>query len=664
MPLRSIFLVLCAFFALTACAQTQFILTPTLKQADLAPHMGFLLDPGGSLPIDVVASSTNWEMLPGSFNKGFTNDALWLRVVIERPVDSPREWLLEVNNAVLDDLRLYERTADGTWVVHRSGNDIARDQWDLPYHNPIFRINLIEPGQHTLWLRVMSRTSISAKVTLWQPMAFGDASRGESLAYGFLLGIYVIIFIIHVFFWYWTRESTFGWYAAYVINSSLHVAIAYGYIQQYSGMSGQVSNVVLSLLICGSLALGAKMSAEVLELPVKMPRTSRWLVRSMLIGSIVTSSLSLTVNYAAGVAPAQLIAVAEIVAFVVISLNLLIRRHQPAAFFLAAFGFYCVGALLRVARNFMLLPPTIVTDNSFQIGAVAHMILMSLAIIHRYNNLKVTATQAQTEALRLKTARAEELEREVESRTASLKAEIEQRGKLEAELRASLDVEKQARQQQLDFVSMVSHEFRTPLAIIDISTQRIAGSPGIGGATHDRCSNIRKATRRMTRLIDGFLTLDRLDGDLRAFTVQEECTENIVRGAVSEWDAGRVEVSYLNLPPRVQCDAGLLRVALRNLLANALRHSPENAPVLLQACGTSDGGVKFDVIDTGSGIPADEIPKIFQKYFRGRAAQNKPGAGLGLYLVEQIARLHGGIIEATSNNSGSRFTLTIPRPIA
>jgi signal transduction histidine kinase len=77
--------------------------------------------------------------------------------------------------------------------------------------------------------------------------------------------------------------------------------------------------------------------------------------------------------------------------------------------------------------------------------------------------------------------------------------------------------------------------------------------------------------------------------------------------------------------------------------------------------GTPDGGLAISVQDEGAGIPADEIPKLFQKYFRGRGAQGQPGAGLGLYLVESIAVLHGGAVHVESAlTKGTTLILTLP----
>ena len=658
MPLRLLYLLLLALAPVHAWGQAPLILTPEMTRVDLAPYLSLLRDAGGAMGVAEAAGSADWHPLAGAFNVGFTSDALWLRLAIERPAASPREWLLEVNNAVLDDVRLYRRTPEGTWEERQAGEDIPRDQWGLTYRNPVFRLHLAEPGQQIAWLRVTSRNSISAQITLWRPTVFAAATRGESLAYGLLLGIYITIMVIHMFFWRWTRSAVNGWYALYVTDSFFHVALSFGYLQQYTGMPGRISDMALALLLCMSLGLGAKMSTGVLELATRMPRTSRWLVRSAVAVSGITALLSVTVSYAAGVAPVQLLGFLEAAVLMALSLRLLRRGHRPAAMFLAAFGLYCTGIMVRVARNFMLLPPNLLTDNSFQIGAIAHMVVMSLAIIYGYNRLKVAAEQAQAEALRLKTERAEELEEEVAARTRSLTLEIARREQLEADLRQSLAVEKLARQEQHDFVAMTSHEFRTPLAIIDTSVQRIAGSEP-SAVTRERCGNIREATRRMIRLMDEFLSMDRLNGDLLVFTPVDEDAEAIVRGAAAEWDQGCIVVTCADLPRRIACDASLLSIALRNLLANAVRHSPAGTPVRFHAQGRAGGGVDFAIVDAGCGIPADEMPRLFQKYFRGRGAQHEPGAGLGLYLVERIAKLHGGTVAVTSSARGTRFVLAI-----
>ena len=135
----------------------------------------------------------------------------------------------------------------------------------------------------------------------------------------------------------------------------------------------------------------------------------------------------------------------------------------------------------------------------------------------------------------------------------------------------------------------------------------------------------------------------------------------LVSNVVADCPAGLIELSATDLPPTLLCDWKLVRVAVHNLVANGLRHSPAGVPLQIALSGQADGAVQIEIKDAGNGIPIDEIGRIFEKYFRGRGAMGEPGAGLGLYIVQHIARLHGGSVSAYSEpNQGSTFVLALP----
>ena len=249
-------------------------------------------------------------------------------------------------------------------------------------------------------------------------------------------------------------------------------------------------------------------------------------------------------------------------------------------------------------------------------------------------------------------------------RTVSLVGEVSRREALEVELRRALAVEQLAWQQQQDFVAMVSHEFRTPLAIINTSVHHVAQSLDASqGRSLERCTNIKESARRMSDLMDEYLSLDRVESTTQALNLTLCDISEVVAGVVAEWPSNRIELIATAVPPSLQCDWKLMQVALRNLIGNGLRHSPPDAPLRLWVRGQPGGGVSIEINDTGSGIPDDEIGRVFQKYFRGRGALGKAGAGLGLYLVDRIAQMHGGRVKVqTMPDHGSRFTLLLPGP--
>lgn len=163
-------------------------------------------------------------------------------------------------------------------------------------------------------------------------------------------------------------------------------------------------------------------------------------------------------------------------------------------------------------RNFGVLPANFWTDHAVAIGSMLHMGIMSLRIISHYNRLKRDNEQAQRQAaefMRLPNARMESL---VQMRTRELHEELRRRETLEQELRVSLNQEQRMREEQGDFVAMVSpHEFRTPLAIIATSAQQLGRQlDAPAEKSQRRCQNIRDAVGRLLGLVDDYLTHDRM----------------------------------------------------------------------------------------------------------------------------------------------------------
>ena len=427
-----------------------------------------------------------------------------------------------------------------------------------------------------------------------------------------------------------------------------------GYLQQITGMRGGASDALLALMLCLPLGVSNTFTVMQLELSHFMPRFTRVYQQVTWCIAIVTSVIALSVNYGAGVGPAQMVALVCIVLLLSIGVRLAWRGHRPAYFFLLAFGPFYMAVILRYLRNLGYLAPNVFTEYGIQVGSLVNMVVISLAITGRYNQIKRDLLASQT-------ALNESLEAKVAERTATLVAEMARREQQEVETRRALDVEVQARLEQHNFVAMVSHEFRTPLAIINTVTQQLARQLDAPRDKNlQRCANVRAATQRMTDMMDEFLSADRVGGALRLNMGLFE-PRQFMNALVAEWEGERLELVCDHLPDSFTGDAALLRVAVRNLIANALQHSPVASPVRIALQGTPDRGLEISVTDQGAGIPEDELPKLFQKYFRGRGSQGQPGAGLGLYLVESIAALHGGSVRVVSEvGRGSTLVMTLP----
>jgi two-component system OmpR family sensor kinase len=232
---------------------------------------------------------------------------------------------------------------------------------------------------------------------------------------------------------------------------------------------------------------------------------------------------------------------------------------------------------------------------------------------------------------------------------------------------------------QRNFVSMASHEFRTPMTIIDGHARRLVKmkdsmSPAEIG---ERAGKVRSAVLRMTQLIENLLNSSRLiDGGVggvggggqyfhpaemdMAALLQEVCQlhREMVPGAHI---AERIAVE----PMRMVGDPKLLFQVFSNLLSNAIKYSPDGGVIAVDAALATDE-VVVTVADHGIGIPESDLDRLFERYHRGSNVSGIVGTGVGLYLVKMVVDMHGGAVTVDSKEGdGARFAIRLPlKPVA
>ena len=219
------------------------------------------------------------------------------------------------------------------------------------------------------------------------------------------------------------------------------------------------------------------------------------------------------------------------------------------------------------------------------------------------------------------------------------------------------------RTQQQNFVALVSHEFRAPLAVVAAAADNLSLFPAAGANEVSlRAARIQRTVKRMAMLIDNVFAGDRLDtwqatSSTRTVFDLNEVLRAVEAGAESD-AAGRVSFAYGEATP-VKGDRSLLEIAVLNLIQNALKYSDASSPVTVRL-SSEPGIAQVSVIDQGAGIPAEDREQIFLKYYRV-AGQPPNGSGLGLHIAREIARQHGGDLTlAASGPGGSTFCLSLP----
>ena len=230
---------------------------------------------------------------------------------------------------------------------------------------------------------------------------------------------------------------------------------------------------------------------------------------------------------------------------------------------------------------------------------------------------------------------------------------------------AALKHEREVSRLHRAFTSVVSHQFRTPLSIIDASSQRMLrrGAAMSHEEIATRVTKIRNACQRLTRLMESTLNAARLEQGEISFQARPCNLRQLVATVCEnqpEEDQNRLEQSLDKLPDLVLADGVLLEQAVHNLVSNALKYSSATSLVVVRG-ERQDGEVLISVEDSGVGIPPDEIEFISERFFRARTAEGIPGTGIGLNFVSQIMDLHGGRVEVRSTEGkGSVFTLRFP----
>jgi PAS domain S-box-containing protein len=253
----------------------------------------------------------------------------------------------------------------------------------------------------------------------------------------------------------------------------------------------------------------------------------------------------------------------------------------------------------------------------------------------------------------------DELEKTVRQRTAEIAAQA-------AALEEALQQEKNINAMQRQFVAMTSHEFRTPLAIIDGAAQRIQRKKGEMEAAFlaEKTQQIRSAVARMVELMESFLSAGRMETGKIELSLVDCSLHKLVEQAIKRQKLSsqhhRFDADFSRLPPVIRCDALGISQVLTNLLSNAVKYAPR-APDITIRGWEEDGFVFLSVKDEGVGIDAEDVPKLFQPYFRARTSTGIAGTGIGLSLVKQIVTLHDGdIFVESERGKGTCFTLVLP----
>ncbi|MES2943135.1 MAG: ATP-binding protein [Pseudomonadota bacterium] len=258
-----------------------------------------------------------------------------------------------------------------------------------------------------------------------------------------------------------------------------------------------------------------------------------------------------------------------------------------------------------------------------------------------------------------------------EAATLNFLTDVTIKRQAEQDMRNALVQERELSELKSRFVAVASHEFRTPLAAILSSVELLDmyGDSFPPSERHELLGQIKTAVSRMSGMVEQVLMTSRLEAGGFAFkpaalSLADLMVQVVVEMERSDASAARISVQCNGLDMPRLADEKLLRHIFSNLLGNALKYSSPDTPVQLVARGKGEL-LEITVSDQGIGIPAGDLPRLFETFHRGTNVGHIAGTGIGLHIVKQCVDLHRGKIEVASEpGQGTRFTVHLTAPLA
>lgn len=605
---------------------------------------------GSDLPYtvheDISGELTRDEVLPilhagpevdrlGAFSKGYTRSAYWLRFELPSTAFATGERWMQVRPNFLDDVRIFYRplSSGGAWQERRAGDTQRGVIGDVDDRFALFVMPTSETGYEVL-LRVVSSSAMLLQLVFWTPAEFTpQAMRATSLwsayfglaALSSLMAMALAIVLKKRLLWSVAAMST-----AYGL-----VACIQGYVAWMVPDIGRL----LQHYLTGSLTLLSYasvlwMAVEALGLRRRLPWVYRLVLGASGLIVLLLSSIPLGLyGEAVGILAVLYLPAGSLC--ICTGLYLWVRdRPSSAVLLLGASPLFCIAvSLFGLFSVFGWVPYREGIYVVWQVALVVNMLLVTVIAVFQVRDRRL---------------------QEVEK----------------TQLARELRVEREARFHQRQFMGMVAHEFRTPLAVISASLENLRLLP----ASCDqaiRYSRIGRASERLVQLTDNCLADARLDAGKLLVARKTTCLVELLASAASLvqlsdhhcWKLvvdGEDVSDVHTIKAMAYVDPALMRIALSNVIDNAVKYSPDGT--ILIELAREAGGWSIAVTDSGEGIDEALIDIIFERYRQANNSnQREQGVGLGLYVSRQILRAHSGDLHLARNvTSGCRFVFTFP----
>ena len=626
------------------------------------------MDPSRDLTFDEVLALDASRFEPArrtDFNLGYTSNAVWLRLAITSDRDRAAVLSLVPNYVDLIDIHVGQ-ARDG--LGSRDFSHVATgDHRPLPSNgvsslDDATELSVRAKETTLVYIRLAAiGSALAADIRVYPKEDRPKRQATAILAIGAWFGSMVVLIVISIVFFYYDRKLR---YLLLALSTAMTTCIYIGTLglsRLFMFSQGGFGNdIFLGTSIWLGLTASGHAAIQILELRENSPRLYRVFLLFCVLGLIgaVFGLAGLHPVFAPFGSLASII-LATLAAFQ--GLRTANAGGNATRLRAAAYGILWVGVVTVMLQRMALVGLPNWAAHVYAVACVLQTILLTGALGVRLRDAENLNLAMQRQALLAAQEAEEHANTLVDERTRELAAA---RQTAEDALRAELA----SQQQQVRFMEVISHQSRTPLAVIRTYIDNIGFSLAPSDdANRSRLDRVRKGVQRLVEVLEVNLSRARLQGSSFRPVLTRVLAAEIVEAAAAR---GRdllqapilTELSADAAVARVQADADMFGLAIINLLENAAKFSRSKGrePILL-SCRIEDGKVLIAVTDKGIGIPAEDMAGIFDATRRGTNAVGIEGAGMGLSLVARIASAHDGSVRAESvEGEGTTMTISLP----
>ena len=578
-------------------------LTATFDQIELWKDYEFLIDSSSRMDVSQVMNSNRWERVHEIKNFGFTDVTVWARYHVKTAKGTPESYLVP-QTVTMDSIHFFIVEGDSILVSEVCGDHIDYDTRPIEFQACAFLLPKSDSTQ-TIYLRFNTSGPLTLPVTVREKKHFQKNIFYETYLYGIHFGLFLLVSIYHLVLFLFLRERTLLLYAIYVLVAGIVGTVVNGLLTQlFFRTNGEAIDGLMILLTGISVFFYSWFVSDFLLVKKRSPKLYFALLLMMGLGLLLVVA-HFIMPLAQTSAPAGLISLVAHTLVLITTLYFFIKGYQDTGLLLIASTIFLVTAIMFALRVVGAIPVNFLTENGIEIGAALEVILISISLGSRFRRTAI----------------------EKQSLTAL------------SEFKESM-------------TSMIVHDLKNPLGVI------------LG--TESEKPSIRNMAGQMLSLVNNMLDVQKFEKAEVKLKLATVGVSQLVVEAVEQvrtlMEEKNVTVQYkLSEGMAVQADWQVLLRVMVNLLTNAIKYSPTNGSITLNA-QLKDRRVIFNISDEGPGIPEDQQDAVFEAYQQiDPKKSGKVGStGLGLTFCKLALQAHGSEILVSSKiGEGTTFSFAL-----